>query len=393
MTISHKVAEAMKASSWIRRMFEEGARLKAQHGAENVFDFSLGNPVVEPPSEVIAALVAAAGAKEPGVHRYMPNAGYPHVRAAVAGHLAAQTGLPYTGDHVVMCVGAGGGLNVLFKALLDAGDEVIVLTPFFVEYGFYIDNHGGVCVKVPTDDAFLPDLDAIRRAITPRTKAVVINSPNNPTGVTYSAEVLDGLAGLLREESARLGRPIVLVTDEPYRYIVYDVEVPWVQCHYEHTVLVTSHSKDLALPGERIGFIAPAPGIPDVPALVAALTFANRILGFVNAPATQQRAVASLQGRTVDPEIYRRKRDRILPALREMGYAIVEPTGAFYIFPEAMGGDDVAFVRELQAERILTVPGTGFGRPGHFRISYCVDDATIERSLPGFARVAANHRT
>ncbi len=392
MTVASKITEAMKASSWIRRMFEEGARLKAEHGAENVFDFSLGNPVVEPPQQVIDALVEAAGTTARGAHRYMQNAGYPAVRAAVALHLAGQTGLPYEGSHIVMCVGAGGGLNVVFKTILDAGDEVIVLTPFFVEYVFYIANHGGTAVQVATDDAFLPDLAAIRAAITPRTKAVVVNSPNNPTGVTYPKEILDGLGAVLREESERLGHTIYLITDEPYRYIAYDVEVPWVQCSYDDTILVTSHSKDLALPGERIGFIAPSPRTSGVAELVAGLTFCNRILGFVNAPATQQRAVASLQGQTVDPEIYRKKRDLMLPALRDMGFDIVEPTGAFYIFPKAPIDDDVAFVRALQEELILTVPGRGFGRPGHFRISYCVEDDTIERSLPGFERVMARYR-
>ncbi len=392
MTISQKVAEAQKASSWIRRMFEEGARLKAEHGAANVFDFSLGNPVVEPPAEVIEALVAAAGTKEPGAHRYMQNAGYPHVRAAIAEHLAAKTGLPYSGDGIVMCTGAGGGLNVLFKAILDPGDEVIVLTPFFVEYVFYIDNHRGTCVQVPTDAQFLPDIAAIRAAITPRTKAVIVNSPNNPTGVTYPKSVLDELGALLTAESQRLGRRIVLITDEPYRYITYGVDVPWVQCSYEDTVLITSHSKDLALPGERIGFIAPTPGMEGLAQLVGALTFTNRILGFVNAPATQQRAIASLQGHCVDPEIYRRKRELILPPLRAMGFEIVEPTGAFYIFPKSLHEDDVAFVRELHEELILTVPGRGFGRPGHFRISYCVEDAAIEGALPGFEKVAARYR-
>ena len=391
MTISKRVAEAQKASSWIRRMFEEGARLKAEHGAANVYDFSLGNPVVEPPPAVIAALVAAAGTTEPGAHRYMPNAGYPHVRGAVAEYLAGKTGLPYAADGVVMCVGAGGGLNVLFKAILDPGDEVIVLTPFFVEYVFYIDNHQGKCVQVPTDEQFLPDLDAIRAAITDRTKAVIVNSPNNPTGVVYSKAVLDGLGAMLTEESERLGRAILLVTDEPYRYIAYDVEVPWVQLSYPHTVLITSHSKDLALAGERIGFIAPTPGMEGLQALVGAMTFANRILGFVNAPATQQRAVAMLQGQTIDPDIYAKKRELILPRLRAMGFEIVEPEGAFYIFPKSPTPDDVAFVRELQEELILTVPGRGFGRPGHFRISYCVDDETIVKSLPGFAKVAARH--
>ena len=261
MGISRKIAEAMKSASWIRRMFEEGARLKAEHGAENVYDFSLGNPVVEPPAEVIAALTASAATREPGAHRYMQNAGYPAVRSAVAEHLAGKTGLPFEGSGVVMCVGAGGGLNVIMKTILDPGDEVIVLTPFFVEYVFYVDNHGGRTVRVPTDERFLPDVEAIRAAITERTKAVIVNSPNNPTGVTYPKSSLDALGAMLTEESRRLGRRIFLITDEPYRYIAYDIDVPWVAHSYPDTILVTSHSKDLALPGERIGFIAPTPGM------------------------------------------------------------------------------------------------------------------------------------
>jgi len=392
MSISRKVAEAMKSSSWIRRMFEQGAKMKAEHGLENVYDFSLGNPVVEPPQQVIEALVAAAGTTEPGAHRYMQNAGYPHVRAAVAEHLCGRTGLTFAAGGIVMCVGAGGGLNVIMKTLLDPGDEVIVLTPFFVEYVFYVDNHGGKVVRVATDDSFLPDIAAIRAAITDRTKAVLVNSPNNPTGVTYPRATLDAVGALLSEESERRGTRIYLISDEPYRYIAYDVEVPWVYHSYPDTIVVTSHSKDLAMPGERIGFIAPAPGLAGLEELIAGLTFATRTLGFVNAPATQQRAVATLQGTTIDPEIYRQKRDLLLPALREMGLEIVEPTGAFYIFPQTPIPDDVAFVRELQEERILTVPGRGFGCPGYMRISYCVEDATIRNALPGFERVMSRHR-
>lgn len=392
MTISTQVREAMTRSSWIRRMFEEGARLKQEHGVENVYDFSLGNPVVEPPQRVKEALQRAASTDAPrGVHRYMPNAGFPHVRAKVGEYLARETGLDYSGDQVVMCVGAGGGLNVIMKSLLDPGDEVICLTPFFVEYRFYVGNHGGESVLVPTDASFQPDLDAIDAAITERTKAVIVNSPNNPTGVVYTKESLDALGDLLRRASERIGHTIYLITDEPYRHIAYDVEVPWVQLSYEATILVTSHSKDLALPGERIGFIAPSPRIEGVTELVGALTFSNRTLGFVNAPSIQQRAVADLQGYSVDPAVYRRKRETFLPALRSMGYEIVEPRGAFYMFPKSFVADDVAFVRELQEERILTVPGTGFGRSGHFRISYCVEDETIERSLDGFARVARRY--
>jgi aspartate aminotransferase len=375
--ISRKVTQSMQAASWIRRMFEEGARLKERHGADQVFDFSL---------------VSAAGTREPGAHRYMPNAGYPAVRDAVAAYLGQATGLPFEGRNVVMCVGAGGGLNVTLKALLDPGEEVVVLAPYFVEYRFYVDNHGGVPVVVQTDDAFQPDLAALEAALTPRTKAVFVNSPNNPTGVVYPRRVLDELGELLRVASARHGRRIYLVTDEPYRHIAYGVEVPWVFHSYQDTVLVTSHSKDLALPGERIGYVVPHPGLETLAQLVGALTFATRTLGFVNAPATQQRAVASLQGQTVDPALYRRKRDVLYPALVEAGYDVVEPHGAFYLFPRSPDPDDVAFARELQEERVLVVPGTGFDRPGHFRVSYCVEDDVIERALPAFRRVAERHR-
>jgi len=381
----------MKGSSWIRRMFEEGARLKAKHGDANVFDFSLGNPVIEPPAAVRAALVAAAQDATPGAHRYMPNAGYPHVRAAVAKRLADETGLPFEGRHVVMCVGAGGGLNVVMKTILEPGDEVILLAPYFVEYQFYVDNHGGSPRVVETDAAFQLDLAAIEAAVTAKTRAVLINSPNNPTGVTYPGSSLDALGALLRAASKRIGRRIVVIADEPYRRIAFDGPVPWAFASYEDAVLVTSHSKDLALPGERIGFIAASPSLEGVDEFVAGATFATRTLGFVNAPAIQQRAVASLQGATVDPEIYRRKRDRLHGELTRMGYEIVKPSGAFYLFPRSLVADDVAFVRELQEELVLTVPGVGFGRPGHFRVSYCVEDETIERALPGFERVAKRH--
>jgi aspartate aminotransferase len=372
-------------------MFEEGARLKATHGDANVFDFSLGNPVIEPPPAVRAALVAAAQDATPGAHRYMPNAGYPQVRAAVAKRLADETGMPFEGRHVVMCVGAGGGLNVVLKTLLEPGDEVILLAPYFVEYMFYVDNHGGAPRVVETDAAFQLDLGAIEAAITGRTRAILLNSPNNPTGVTYPKSSLDALGALLRHSSKLIGRRIAMIADEPYRRISFDGPVPWAFASYEDAVLVTSHSKDLALPGERIGFIAASPLLEGVDEFVAGATFATRTLGFVNAPAIQQRAVASLQGATVDPEIYRKKRDRFHGALTKMGYEVVKPSGAFYLFPRALVDDDVAFVRELQEELVLTVPGVGFGRPGHFRVSYCVEDETIERALPGFERVAKRH--
>ncbi len=387
MPVSRRVAESMKGSSWIRRMFEEGARLKAEVGADRVFDFSLGNPVVEPPPDVKRALREALEDPAPGLHRYMPNAGIPAVRAAVAEFLARDHGVPFTAERVLMCVGAGGGLNVVLKAILDPGDEVVVLAPFFPEYAFYIDNHGGRMVPVATGPGFLPDLEAIEAVLSPRTAAVILNSPNNPTGVVYGQEVLDGLGELLRRHSGRTGRVVHLLSDEPYRRILFDGRVPasvFRAC--PSAILVTSHSKDLALPGERIGVVAVGPDCPDAASLTAAFTFANRILGFVNAPALMQRAVARLQGLTVDPGIYQAKRDRLCAALASMGYAFERPGGAFYLFPRAPGGDDVAFVRRLLDERVLVVPGSGFGTPGHFRISYCVTDREIDGSLEGFRR-------
>jgi aspartate aminotransferase len=390
--LSQKVSQAMQSSSWIRRMFEEGARLRAKHGAASVSDFSLGNPVVEPPEAVVRALVRAADPGTAGSHRYMPNAGFPWVRDAIADHLRKATGISFEGRHIVLSVGAGGGLNVVMKTLLDPGDEVILLAPYFPEYDFYVDNHGGRPVVVQTDERFQPDLAAIEAAITPRTKAVLVNSPNNPCGAVYPKAVLDGLGDVLRRASRRHGRTIAIVTDEPYRRISYGAPVPWVFDSYEHVILVTSHSKDLALPGERIGYIAVQPGMEDADGLLAGATFATRTLGFVNAPAIQQRAIAELQGVSVDPGIYRAKRDRLYAALVGAGYDVVLPDGAFYMFPKTPTTDDVAFTQALLEELILVVPGRGFGRPGHVRISYCVDDETIDRALPGFARAAARFR-
>ncbi len=380
----------MTGASWIRKMFTQGIRLKEQFGAENVADLSLGNPVLEPPAAVQARLRELAGSEPRGWHRYMPNAGYPSTRAAVAAHLEKHTGIPYTGDHVVMTVGAGGGLNVAFKGLLDEGDEVICLTPYFVEYRFYITNHGGTIVLVPTDAGFRPDAAAIKAAITPRTRAVVINSPNNPSGVVYSAADYDAVADVLTEASAAQGRPVYLITDEPYRAIAYDgVDVPWVQKHYVDTIHITSFSKDLAMPGERIGYIAVNPASEGAAELVGAFTFANRVLGFVNAPALQQRLIEGLLDVTVDLSGYADKRTRLLDALAASGYETVRPEGAFYIFPKVPGGmDDVEFVGLCLEERLLVVPGSGFGTPGHFRLSYAVTDRDVDLAVEALKRVA-----
>lgn len=395
MTISRSTQDAMKGASWIRRMFTEGLELKEKYGAENVADLSLGNPVVEPPPQVLARLHELVADETPGQHRYMPNAGFTSTREAVARHLTRKTGVPYTRRNIVMCVGAGGGLNVIFRALLDPGDEVIVLAPYFVEYKFYITNHRGKMVLVDCDERFRPDPEAIARAITPRTRAVVVNSPNNPSGAVYDTADYDALSEVLRLASLEQGRPIYLVSDEPYRAIVYDgTDVPWPVYHYRDTIHVTSFSKDLAMPGERIGYIAVNPESADAFELSGALIFANRTLGFVNAPALQQRLVEGLLDVSVDMEGYTAKRARLLDALTSSGYEFVRPDGAFYIFPKVPGGseapmDDVEFVGVCLKERLLVVPGSGFGTPGYFRMSYAVTDRDVDCAVSALERVSA----
>ncbi|MDH7499093.1 MAG: pyridoxal phosphate-dependent aminotransferase [candidate division NC10 bacterium] len=392
MAISARVRECMEESSWIRRMFEEGCALKARCGEENVFDFSLGNPCLEPPPRFQEVLEQVVREKSPGRHAYMPNAGLLETRSAVARYLAQEHRIAFGAEHILMTCGAGGALNVILKALLEPGDEVILLAPFFPEYRFYIDNHGGVAVPVRTKPDFSLDHAALEEKIGKRTKALLLNSPNNPTGKVYDAESLAALGDLLRHQERHGGRPIYLISDEPYAKLVYHgVRVPSIFAAHPHSILATSHSKDLSLPGERIGYLAIHPATPHAQELAAAMTFAQRVLGFVNAPALMQRVVARLQGITIDVGWYQRKRDRLCRALSEMGYSLVWPDGAFYLFPRSPI-DDLEFVRELQQSNILTVPGRGFGAPGHFRIAFCVDDCVIEGALPGFAAAISKFR-
>lgn len=389
MSISDKVRTGMVQGSWIRRMFEEGASLKKQFGEANVFDLSIGNPVMEPPAEFRRELKRLVENPLPGMHRYMENAGYADTRAAVAQQLTTETGLNFAANDVVMTCGAAGALNVVLKTVLNPGDEAVVFAPFFVEYLNYIDNHGGVSKIVPADELFLPRLDVLEAAITAKTRVVIINSPNNPTGVVYSEGFLRQLGQALEKKESRFGTQIFLISDEAYRKIIYDgLTYPAVWSHHRHSIVVTSHSKDLALPGERIGYIAVHPECTDKQALIDGFIYCNRILGFVNAPALMQHLVRQLQSVTVSVAEYQRKRDFLYERLTAMGYSMVKPQGAFYMFPKSPLEDDVAFVRELQQFRVLTVPGQGFGTAGHFRISYCVDDHTLEGSLDGFRKVA-----
>ncbi len=389
MALSNKVKQFVEEGGWIRRMFEAGIILRQQYGDDKVFDLSLGNPVAEPPPRFKEELRRLAQYPIPGMHRYMPNSGYPETREAVAAGLRAETGMPFTLNEVIMTCGAAGALNVVLKTILNPEEEVIFFAPYFVEYGYYTDNHGGISVIAPTDTNFQPDLAALEGLITPRTRAVLINSPNNPSGAVYGEDLLNDMAGILKRKAAQYGSEIFLVSDEPYRRIIYDgLTYPQVFPHYEASIVVHSHAKDLALPGERIGYIAVSPAYEDRTELVDGFTFCNRILGFVNAPALMQHAIRDLQGVSVDVTDYQRKRDYLYGQLTEMGYSVFKPQGAFYLFPKSPIEDDVAFVEELQKWNVLVVPGRGFGSPGYFRVSYCLEDKVLEGAMEGFAKVA-----
>jgi len=361
-------------------MFEAGIRLRQERGPENVFDYTLGNPDVEPPEAVIEALRRVVAEPRPLSHGYMPNAGFPDVRAAIARRLSERVGTPFRGEDVIMTVGAAGAINTLLKSILDPGDEAIVLKPYFPEYRFYIENHGGRVVEVETDERFQPDIARIAAAIGPRTKAILINSPNNPTGAVYHADALRELDAIVRD-------PVIVISDEPYRTLTYDgVETPETLRIIRRAALAFSWSKAMAIAGERIGYLAIPPRLAEAAQLRDACTFANRILGYVNAPAIWQRVVALVPDATVDIRAYQAKRDRLCDALSAMGYQAPRPQGSYYVFPKTPIPDDVAFSGRLRREGILAVPGAGFGRGGYMRLSLTLPMSAIEGSLPGFER-------
>lgn len=383
--VSRQIARELDSASWIRRMFEEGERQRRERGEENVFDFSLGNPHLEPPQELVARLRDLAEHPRPGMHRYMSNPGFPAVREKVAERVSRWEGRSVPSSHIIMTAGAACGLSVVFRSLLDPGDRVLAFSPFFPEYRFYAMHAGAACDLVPTGEDFELDPPALAEAIDDRTRIVLVNSPNNPTGRVYRAATIDGLVAVLRAANRSRARPIILVSDEPYRRLVYDgTEVPSLLDRYEFTILVASFSKDLGLAGERIGYLVVHPELPDAPAVLSALVFCLRTLGFVNAPALMQLVVAEALEASVDVEAYRRNRDLLYGGLVGIGYQVVKPEGAFFLFPRSPIPDDIEFVRRLQREGILAVPGTGFGRPGHFRLSYAVGPDVISRALPHF---------
>ncbi len=390
MPISKSVQEALQRASWIRQMFETGTRLKQEYGADQIFDFTLGNPHQPPPQQFIDQLRDIVNGPQEEIHRYMPNAGWPAVRNKISEELTARIGIPYTGDRIVMTVGAGGAINVLLKSILDPGDEVIILSPYFVEYLFYIANHGGKVVVVETTEDFGLDPAALAAAVTDRTRAVIINSPNNPTGRVYSSSELEAFCSELRQQAKRISHPIYLVSDEPYRKILYPgFECPEVPIHYDDTVVITSHSKDLGLAGDRIGYLAISSKAADSEAVAEACTFSNRTLGFVNAPSLFQLAIAECQRISVDLSEYTRNRELLYNHLLNLGFDCSVPGGAFFLFPRSPIEDEVAFTNHLTEERILVVPGRGFGRSGYFRISFAIPTETVERSLEAWERIAS----
>jgi len=394
MAIAENIKTALASSSMIRKMFEEGILLKKQHGSDKVFDFSLGNPDIEPPAAFHDLFVKLANEDEKGSHCYMPNAGYPQVREALARKVCKEQNVNIDGSYIIMASGAAGGLNAVFKTICNPGDEVIVTRPYFMEYRPYTSNHGAKLVEVDALDNFDLDINAIGKALNEKTAAVIINSPNNPTGKIYSEESLATLASILCEHGKKTGRFAYLVSDEPYREIAYTREVPPVLSCYKESIVVTSYSKSLSLPGERIGFIAVNPQITDKDDLINGLIYATRILGFVNAPALMQRIVGSLTDARVDVSIYARRRDAFIKVLNDAGIEYSNPEGAFYLFckvpPSKDIKDDKAFVEHLKKYLILGVPGSGFGKPGWLRFAYCVDEKIITASGGAFKEAMKN---
>jgi len=399
MPLAENIKNAIASSSMIRKMFEEGINLKKIHGADKVFDFSLGNPDIDPPKAFHDLLVKLANEDEKGSHGYMPNAGFPHVREALAKKVSIEHNVKADLSHIVMACGAAGGLNAVLKTICNSADEVIVSRPFFMEYRAYVNNHGAKLTEVDSLDNFDLDHDAIKSALNEKTAAIIINSPNNPTGIIYSKSCLEKLAFILNEHGKKTGRYPYIVSDEPYREIAYGNEVPPVLCCYNESIVVNSYSKSLSLPGERIGFIAVSPDIKDKDDLVNGLIYATRVLGFVNAPALMQRIAGSLadnQFARVDVSIYARRRDAFIRVLNETGIEYADPQGAFYLFckvPKKKGGEsktgendanDKEFAEHLKKYLILGVPGSGFGKSGWVRFAYCVDEKIISASSAAF---------
>lgn len=389
--IADKMVNLVKNSSAIRAMFEEGKIMAAKYGAENVYDFSLGNPNVTAPAEVKKAVFEELEKEDPVVlHGYMNNSGYEDVRAAIADSINRKFQTSFGEKNIIMTVGAAGGLNVILKTLLNPGDEVIVIAPYFGEYNSYVSNYDGKIVVVsPNTETFQPNLEELEQKITARTKAVIINSPNNPTGVVYSEDTIKKMADILRSREKELGTDIYLISDEPYRELVYDgIEVPYLTKYYENAIIGYSYSKSLSLPGERIGYLVIPDEVSDAEDVIAAANVATRILGYVNAPSLMQKVVAKCLDAKVDVPFYNRNREALYNGLRELGFECIKPEGAFYLFVKSPVEDEKVFCAAAKKYHILIVPGSSFACPGYVRIAYCVSYETIMNSMPGFKALA-----
>ena len=393
--ISEKMQGYVKNSSAIRAMFEEGKKLASVYGVENVYDFSLGNPNVPAPAAVKEAALQVLNEEDPlMVHGYMSNSGYEDVREAVAASLNRRFGTGYDAGNLVMTVGAAGGMNVIFKTLLNPGDEVIAFAPYFGEYRAYVSNYDGVLKVVPPDtETFQPNLAAFEKLITEKTKAVIVNTPNNPTGVVYSAETLKCLADILEKKQKEWKISIYLISDEPYRELVYGgVEVPWIPDFYRNTIVGYSFSKSLSLPGERIGYLVLPSEMDDSDAVKNAANVATRILGYVNAPSFFQRVVARCLEEKADIAYYDRNRETLYEGLKKAGLSCIKPEGAFYLFVKSPVEDEKEFCEKAKKQNLLLVPGSSFACPGYVRLAYCVSYEMIVRSLPHFEELMKEYR-
>ncbi|OUQ49050.1 pyridoxal phosphate-dependent aminotransferase [Lachnoclostridium sp. An118] len=393
--IADKMKGMVANSSAIRAMFEEGTRMAELYGAENVYDFSLGNPNVPAPASVKRAIIELLDEEDPVVlHGYTnSNSGYADVRQTVADSLNRRFGTSFEGKNIIMTVGAAGGLNVILKTLLNPGDEVITFAPYFGEYRSYVNNYDGVLVEVSPDTAtFQPRLTEFEAKITPRTRAVIVNTPNNPTGVVYSEDTIKRLAAIMDAKQREYGTDIYLISDEPYRELVYDgVEVPYLTKYYDNTIVGYSYSKSLSLPGERIGYLVIPDEAADSETVLLAANVATRILGFVNAPTLQQKVVAKCIDEETDISFYDRNRETLYNGLKECGFTCIKPEGAFYLFVKSPVEDEKAFCAAAKKYHILMVPGSSFACPGYVRLAYCVAHETIVNSLPKFRELAKEY--
>ena len=389
--IADKMKALVRNSSAIRAMFEEGKIMAAKYGAENVYDFSLGNPNVPAPVQVKEAIIEEAEKEDPIVlHGYMSNAGYEDVRQAVAESINKKFDTAFSAKNIIMTVGAAGGLNVILKTLLNPGDEVIAIAPYFGEYNSYVSNFDGKLVVVsPNTETFQPNLTELEEKLTARTKAVIVNSPNNPTGVIYSEETIQAMAEILRKKQKEFGTDIYLISDEPYRELAYDgAEVPYLTKYYENAIIGYSFSKSLSLPGERIGYLVIPDEAADSEDVISAAGTATRILGYVNAPSLMQKAVAKCLDAQADVPYYDRNREDLYNGLKEMGFECIKPQGAFYLFMKSPVADEKVFCEAAKKQHSLIVPGSSFACPGYVRIAYCVAHETIINSMPGFKALA-----